>query len=123
MGSHPINLALRFILELIVLGFIGYYGYKSQDGFLKYVLMLLLPIIAAAVWGVFAVPNDPSRSGKTVIAESGILRLLVEALVFGSAAYAMYKTEHQNWALIFTVVLVLHYIASYDRVMWLLDQK
>lgn len=122
-GSHPLNLTLRFLLELTALFALGYWGYKSQSNFLKYVLMLALPVIVAVVWGVFAVPNDPSRSGKTIVATPGWVRLIIELMVFGLGVLATYYVKEHQLSLYFGVVVLLHYVMSYDRVIWLINQK
>ena len=67
MGSHPINLALRFLLELSALFAMGVWGWRYSEGWLRFVLALSIPIIAAVLWGTFAVPDDPSRSGGAPI--------------------------------------------------------
>ena len=122
-GSHPINLAFRFLLEFIVLAIIGYWGYQSQTNFFKYILLFGLPIVAATVWGVFAVPNDPSRSGKTVVKVSGLVRLAIEFVVFGVGALVLYYTPYQTYALYFLGLVIFHYLISVDRLSWLLKQK
>ncbi len=57
MGSHPINLMIRFLLELIALGSVGYWGWKNYDGALQYILGIGLPIFMTIIWGTFAVPD------------------------------------------------------------------
>ena len=64
MGQHPLNLFFRLILEIFALVSIGMWGWSLGDKSLKYVLALIFPLVIAAVWGIFAVPDDPSRSGK-----------------------------------------------------------
>jgi hypothetical protein len=68
VGSHPLNAALRFVLELRMLAALAYWGYRRDDPILRWVLMIAVPLAAIVPWGVFAVPGDPSRSGETVIA-------------------------------------------------------
>ena len=41
-----------------------------------------LPAIAAAAWVTFAVPGDPSRSGRAPVPVPGWVRLLLELAVF-----------------------------------------
>jgi len=67
MSLHPISLALRFLLELAALIALGLWG-AHQAGI---ALALALPATAAALWGIFAVPGDPSRSGKAPVPVSG----------------------------------------------------
>jgi len=122
MSTNPINLAVRFLLEITTLFASGYWGFKMHSGFMKYVWMIGLPLFMAAIWGIFAVAGDPSRSGKTVIPTPGLIRLIVELGYFGFGAWAIYMTGQKNFALIFALVCIIHYLISYDRIMWLLKQ-
>jgi hypothetical protein len=58
MGSNPINLAVRFLLELSSLIAIGMWGWRQTDSWLRFVLAIGLPIIAAVIWGTFAVADQ-----------------------------------------------------------------
>ena len=75
------------------------------------------------IWGVFAVKDDPSRSGKTVVQTPGILRLLLELGLFGVAAWMMLDLDYSLIALIFGLIVAIHYFVSFDRIAWLLKQK
>ena len=57
MGSHPANLALRFLLELAALVGLGMWGWSMTDGWFKVVLAVAMPVVGAALWGTFAVPE------------------------------------------------------------------
>ena len=123
MGSHPINLGLRFLLEMLALAIYAYWGWNAIDGALGYVFAIGLPLIAAVIWGTFAVLDDPSRSGKAPVPVAGIVRLMVELAFFAVAAYALFFTGNEQLAWIFAGVIVIHYVISYDRIAWLLAQK
>lgn len=85
MGSNPINLAVRFILEMAGLVALGWWGWNQADGILRFVLALGVAILAAVLWGALAVPDDPSRSGDARVSVPGIVRLLLELAFFGAA--------------------------------------
>ncbi len=119
MGKHPFNLALRFILELIVLFAAGSWAWKSSTSIL---LTILAPVVIAAIWGIFNVKGDPSRSGKAVVKVPGIVRLLIEFLVFSSGTWFLYQNDYQLHAWLFSAVVVLHYILSFDRIKWLIKK-
>jgi hypothetical protein len=89
MSNHPVNLALRFFLEL------------------------------AAAWGTFRVPDDP---GKPPVQVPGWVRLLLEVVFFGTAVMLL-SVEQSTMAFLFGVVVALHYVASYDRIIWLLAER
>lgn len=119
MSNQPANLALRFFLELAALFALAYWGWTQHDGLVRLLWTIGLPLVAAALWGVFRVNGDP---GKAPVPVPGILRLALEALIFGGAVWALYAAGQETCSLIFGVVIVLHYLISYDRVIWLLRQ-
>lgn len=119
MGSHPINLFFRFILELLALTVIGIWGWKLGEGLYKYTLSIGIPIVLATIWGVFAVPDDPSRSGAAPVVVSGIVRLIIELAIFAFAAWSLHNIGYSEFCIIFGIAVLAHYILSYDRIIWL----
>ncbi|MDF1674000.1 MAG: YrdB family protein [Vicingaceae bacterium] len=122
LGSHPLNLILRFLLEMTVLITVSYWGYYLTNTPVKYLNVISFPIFLATLWGVFAVPNDPSRSGKTVVKTPGVIRLIIELIFFSFGAIAFYLINFQTLAIVFLIIVLLHYLLSVDRVNWLLKQ-
>ena len=123
MGSHPLNLILRFLLEIIALFSLGIWGWKQNENSIGLVLAIGLPFMAAIIWGVFAVPNDPSRSGSAPIITTGIIRLIIEFVIFGFAIWSLKDLGWSKTSIIFGMVVLVHYLFSYDRVLWLLTKK
>jgi hypothetical protein len=122
MGTHPINLAVRFLLEISGLVSLGIWGWEQSDGWLRFVLAIGIPVICASIWGAFAVPDDPSRSGKAPIVTPGIIRLAIETGFFAFAIWSLYDIGFHKASLAFGIIVVLHYIVSYDRIKWLISQ-
>lgn len=122
MGFHPINLAVRFILEICALLSVGVWGWNQTDNWFKFVIAFGLPIILATIWGVFAVPNDPSRSGNAPIPTKGMIRLAIELVIFAITTWALYSLGYRTLYLVFGVAVVIHYALSYDRIAWLLSK-
>jgi len=120
MGSHPINLVVRFVLEMSALVSVGMWGWRQSDGWLSYFLAIGIPIILAAIWGTFAVPDDPSRSGRAPIITPGAIRLLIELGIFAYATWSLYDMGFNKISLALGIIVVLHYIISYDRILWLI---
>lgn len=120
MGSHPINLTLRFLLEISALIAIGVWAWHLSESPIRFISAFGLPIIFAAIWGIFAVPNDPSRSGKAPIIVPGLLRLIIELGVFAFAAWTVFDMGNTILSLIFVALVLIHYIISYDRIIWLI---
>ena len=122
MGSHPINLAIRFLLEMTALAFVGMWGWKQSDGWLRLFLAIGIPFILAVIWGAFAVPDDPSRSGAALIVTPGIIRFAIEICIFSFATWSLYDMDLNKWGFALGIIVVLHYVISYDRIIWLLSQ-
>ena len=122
MGSHPINLAIRFLLEVTGLVALAWVGWQYGKGSYRYVLAIGFPLIAAVLWGVFAVPDDPSRSGDAVVAIPGILRLILELAFFAAAAWSIIAVGTATMGWVYAVAVIVHYIVSVDRVLWLIQQ-
>ena len=123
MGSNPINLGFRFLLEMTAIIIYGYWGWHASPGPLRYLLALGLPLIAAAIWGTFRVPEDSSHSGKAPIPIPGALRLLLEFAFFSLAVFLLLTSGKEGLGLIFGGAVFIHYLLSYDRIFWLLKQK
>src|SRR5690606_19890911 len=68
MANNPLNLGLRFLLELVALFAVGYWGWTQHQGVMRFVLAIGLPALLAAAWGIFRVPGDASASGEAIVA-------------------------------------------------------
>ena len=113
MANNPLVLTVRFLLELTALWALGYWGWTQHTGLVRVLLAVGAPLAAATLWGVFRVPGYPREAP---VAVRGPVRLLVEAVVFGSATWALYAAGRADWAVVFAVVVGAHYAASYDYV-------
>lgn len=82
MGTHPVNLAVRFALELAGLIAMGTWGWTQFEDGPRLGVAIGIPMIAAGIWVSFNVPGDPSRSGRAPVRVPGVLRLLIEAAFF-----------------------------------------
>ncbi len=122
MGTHLINHTLRFSLELSALFSLGYWGWTQHEGIVRIVWMIALPVISAILWGTLAVPDDPSRSGKAPIPTPGILRLFLEFAIFSLGIWCLFSAGQPTWGWILGILVILHYVTSYDRIIWLLKR-
>ena len=124
MSKNPINQAVRFLLELTAIFCFGKWGYSLPGSMgISVLTAISMVVLFALLWGVFAVRNDPSRSGKTVIHTPGPSRLALELTLFGAAAWMLYDLTFTRMALIFSAVVILHYIFSYDRIRWMITNS
>lgn len=122
MGTHPANLAVRFLLEVSAYLILGFWGWRRRDDGLRIVVALAIPLLWAALWGTFAVPGDPSRSGSAPIPVPGVLRLALECAFFACATWALYELRFVRLAAVFGTAVAVHYALSYDRIRWLVGQ-
>ena len=119
MSSNPINLALRFLLELASISAMSFWGFAHGNGLARFVFAAVAPLTAAMIWGVFAVPGDPSRSGSAPVPVPGILRLGLEMCFFAFAVWCLFGINRPTLAILLGSVTAIHYAISYDRIGWL----
>lgn len=123
MSIQPINHAIRFLLELAAIFTFGYWGFHQTESGARILLAIGLPLLFALLWGVFAVRNDPSRSGKTVVQTPGLIRLILELGLFTAATWMLLDLEWTITAYIFAGIVIIHYVLSYKRIRWMLKQN
>ena len=115
------NLALRFGLELGALAGLGAAAWSGTSGRTRPVAVVAAPVGAAAVWGVFNVLDDPSRSGAAPIEVPGSVRLAIELGVLGGGATAVAVVGRPKIAIGFAVLIATQYATSWSRVRWLVQ--
>src|ERR1700676_4897957 len=109
MNTNPVNLAVRFLLEIAMLIVFGYWGWHLSGDWQRYVAAPALPVIAALFWGVFRIQNDPKPAPIEV---PGTARLLLEWVLFGSAIYFLYDLGRTKLSWIMAIIVVVHYLVS-----------
>jgi len=113
-----VGLGLHFFLELAALGALATWGFQTHTiWWQKLIFGIGLPLLAAAAWGIFRVPNDP---GKATVEIPGWLRLLLEFSVMIGAALALYASGHTMLMWAFGAAVVVDYLIMADRVLRLL---
>ncbi len=120
MANNPLNLALRFILELVALGGLALLGWTLGGEGWRLVPAIAVPVLAAAAWGTLRIPNDP---GPAPVAVPGPVRLVLEIAVLGGGVLGYAVAGHDTAALLIGAVMVGHYAASNDRVLRLLRNR
>ncbi|AZO27995.1 YrdB family protein [Mesorhizobium sp. M1B.F.Ca.ET.045.04.1.1] len=122
MGNAWWNLTLRFLLELSALLGLGMAGWSFPVEFWRWILAIALPLIAAVLWGTFAVLDDPSRSGRAPVPVSGAVRLVLELVILFGGAAGFYLAGHTATGIVMALLIALSYAFSPDRLNWLLRQ-
>ena len=86
------NLAIRFLLELILLLAFGYWGFGAGESMpAKILLGIGIPLLAAAIWGRFLAPASTYRLKTPWL-------LIVEGGIFVLAIGALYTRGQAPWA-------------------------
>jgi hypothetical protein len=104
-----INLLVRFLLELCMLAAVGYWGFKSQSSWgMKILFGIGLPVLIAVIWGYFMAPRSTHRL-------SGVPFTVMDIILLGSGAVALYASGLLTLAWIYAVVLIVSEIL---RLVW-----
>jgi hypothetical protein len=122
MAYHPLNLGLRFLLEMGALVAVGAWGWSLTSGPLRWLAMILIPIVLATAWATFAVPDDKSRSGNAPVPVPGAVRLVLELAVFTFGAWSLIATGRPLWGFALAGLVIVHYLLSIERIGWLLGR-
>ena len=91
----PLNLGLRFVLELCMLVALGIWGFSENV-----VLGIAAPLAAAVIWGLWIAPKAARRLRDPA-------RLAIELLLFGAAGAALAVAGHALAAAIFLAAVAL----------------
>jgi len=103
-GIKVLNLGVRFLLEIIALIILGYWGFQvSQGTIMKIIVGIGTPLLAAVIWGLFGAP-------KATYLLTGFPFLLLEIIIFGLPAVALFFIEKQKLAFIYGLVTVINLI-------------
>ncbi len=120
---RPWNLGLRFVLELGALVGLGLGAWHGTEGVVRWVLVVALPMLAAAGWGVCNVVDDPSRSGRAPVEVAGWVRLVLELVVLGAGWIGYGLAGLPAVGAGFAALTILHYAVGWARVRWLLSRR
>jgi hypothetical protein len=99
---HYINLAFRFLLEICALIALGYWGFLIGKGNeMKILLGIGFPILNGLIWGGFGSPNAKVKLSMP-------LHILLELIVFGIPAIALYAAGKPQIAWIYGICVVIN---------------
>ncbi|OME89732.1 MULTISPECIES: YrdB family protein [Paenibacillus] len=97
-----LNLAIRFILELILLFSIGYWGFHYGSGLMAQVALGIgLPLLAAVIWGMTISPKARIKLPHAVV-------LLIEFLIFATAVACQVSSGFITFAIVFAFVALVN---------------
>src|SRR4051812_23825225 len=101
IAVKSLTLLVRFLLELAMLGALGYWGFKTGDDAATQALLGIgAPLAAAVVWGLFIAPKATFEVPRAVWVG-------LQVLLFGAAALALAAVAPEQLAALFLAVVVL----------------
>lgn len=107
MGWKVFHLTLRFLLELVALGAIGYWGFQTgQNALMQFLLGIGMPLIVAIIWGLFVAP-------RARIVLNPLLKEGLALLVFGSAALALAAVGQNTIGVVFFGVALVNSVVLF----------
>ena len=96
------NLALAFLLELVMLAAFAWWGYQTGQGTQWQIALAVgAPLLIAVFWGLFVAPRATFQTTPAV-------KFALALAVFALVAVALYVTGQQTLALIFVVLALLN---------------
>jgi hypothetical protein len=99
---HSANLGLRFILELAALAALGYWGYRTGGTTVAKIGLAAGAVLATAVvWATFVAPNAS-------VSVPGPVHILLQVLVFGAAAAALFTLHRPTLASAFSATVLVN---------------
>ncbi|MBZ0181594.1 MAG: YrdB family protein [Melioribacteraceae bacterium] len=123
MKLQTINLGVRFLLELAAIVSMAVWSWGLSDSWIRFLIAPGITITLAAIWATFTVPNDGGRTSKSLITTPGIIRFIIELLIFTFAIWTLYDMSLEILSIVIGAILLLHYLLSYKRVLWLLAKN
>jgi Protein of unknown function (DUF2568) len=102
------NLALRFVVELLGVGFVGYWAFGLTDGsVLRFVAAGLAIAAFVAVWGLLLAPNANSGLSQPQKDLLGTVVLLVAAAALALAGHPAFAGGYAVIVIVNALLLVV----------------
>jgi uncharacterized protein DUF2568 len=101
-AARSANLALRFLLEIVALAALAFWGVRTGRSILgDLALGVGAPLLAAVVWGTFAAPQSDRRlRGRALVG--------VQLGVLGAGAIALAAAGHPLPGAVFAALVVVN---------------
>src|SRR4051812_24003380 len=85
-GWNVVWLTTAFLSELAALAALAFWGWTTGSGWIRVLLAVGAPLVAAVLWGMFAAPQAAF--------DVPVLALVVKLAVYGAAVLALVATGH-----------------------------
>lgn len=114
------------VFALEVFGLIGFgrWGWwLGSDGVTETLGAAAMIGVAATVWGVFRVRNDPPGKVNPPVRVPGWLRFVLELSFYGLAATGLWLSGWRAASETLITAVAIIYLVMWDRQRWLLSQR
>lgn len=102
-----INNAVRFLLEIVSILSIGYWGFNLKNiGNLKFAVGIIAPLIVVLIWFRWGAPMSEFHL-------NGIPKLILEVPIFAIATLCLYFSGRHSLSLVFAVVIIVNTFLIY----------
>ncbi len=102
-----LNVILRFLLEILTLIAIGFWGYQRGVGtIMSFLLGIGVPLIIAVIWGLFFAPASTVNIPLW-------LKFGFEVMIFGLAFVALVSMRFSTSAYIFGLAVLINQTLLY----------
>ncbi|GAQ18155.1 conserved domain protein [Oceanobacillus picturae] len=102
-----LNVMLRFLLEVLALVAIGFWGFQKGSGMItSFLLGIGVPLIIAIIWGVFFAPASTVNIPIW-------LKFGFEVVIFGLAFVALVSMRFSSSAYIFGLAVLINQTLLY----------
>ena len=102
------NDGVRFVLEMVALVAIGYWGWRQGGSTLaKIAIAAAIVVGVSALWATFRTGSDAPVEVPTAV------RVVIEVGVFAAATAALFAVGHRSWAIGFAILAAANEILNY----------
>jgi hypothetical protein len=99
-----INLAVRFLLELAVLGAFVHWGFRvGRTISSRVALGVGIPIIIAVIWALFVAP-------ESTVDTSGTVKFIIELVIFAAAVAVLARLREYRLATALAAIYIINRI-------------
>jgi Protein of unknown function (DUF2568) len=117
---YPATLrGFRILVDLYMLVALAYWGFHLATGILGLILSIFLVALCGLVWTTLGVSSDPLGDSRPIVSIRGPIRLLLEFMVLGIAAFGIWTAGSRAAAETLLTAASLCYGVTWERLAWL----
>jgi hypothetical protein len=107
------------VVDLLIFAGLGYWGYHLASGPVRLALAVFMPAMCGVLWLTCGVPQDPLSDSRPIVPVSGTVRLLLEVVILGVAAFGIWTAGSRAGSETLLTAAGLCYGVTWERLVWL----